>query len=270
MNIDRHRGLVGLSRCEWSSWKVRIFIIAITILTAQQVVYAGTRPVHRRHVARSRAEQLRADRALDAAIKKNSPSEVAAAIKKGADITWGLIGQAPLELVIDGHVPDNPEPRSRDLKRRAYIVGELAAAGANVNVGDKELGTTPLLFAVLADKPALARLLIRHGAVLDEADLNGYTPLLQAAVAGERKIVTMLLSHRANPNVQSRRGQYSPLMYCADGGFVQTARVLLSARADPNLTDEWGETPLKKAIKNHHRTVARLLRRHGAHLIVDE
>src|SRR6476661_4261340 len=78
----------------------------------------------------------------------------------------------------------------------------LIEAGANVN----EIGGlgTPLTQAAWADQTEAARLLIQHGARVNQAGpRDGYAPLHWAASSENRdpSLVKLLLEHKANPNL---------------------------------------------------------------------
>jgi ankyrin repeat protein len=94
-------------------------------------------------------------------------------------------------------------------------VASALAAGADVNASrayrtsvDRDVyeGTeSPLMAAVSAGKPHLARLLLERGAKPDTADeLTGRTPLVEAAARGQGDVVEALLG--AGANVAARDG----------------------------------------------------------------
>ncbi|KAK0718981.1 hypothetical protein B0T21DRAFT_386625 [Apiosordaria backusii] len=90
---------------------------------------------------------------------------------------------------------------------------------------------TALIWAVLREHEAVARVLIEGGANLEVVDGGGHTPLLCAAESGQTEMVRLLIEHGAN------------------------------IRA----VDEYGNTPFKLASRKGHEEVARLLTKKGWH-----
>jgi hypothetical protein len=72
----------------------------------------------------------------------------------------------------------------------------------------------------------------------DEVDVNvthkGATPLICAIYKGYTNIVTLLLSEKADPNIQDEKTLTFPLALAAHSGHTQMVIALLDAKADPN------------------------------------
>ena len=73
----------------------------------------------------------------------------------------------------------------------------LLAHGADVD--DATPGETPLDRAVIMHDVPMATLLLEHGANADHPSAAGLTALHRAAIRGHTEIVRLLLAHRANP-----------------------------------------------------------------------
>src|SRR5262245_26324551 len=86
------------------------------------------------------------------------------------------------------------------LARSSQMVRLLVKAGANPN--ERPIGRvgpqTPLMFAAYKDA-AVAEVLLKAGALLEDSDEEGRTALWYAACAANRRVVAMLLGAGANP-----------------------------------------------------------------------
>ncbi len=94
----------------------------------------------------------------------------------------------------------------------------------------------------------MVRLLLKHGAVVDERSL----------VNDVARQVT------AEPRMQARpSGGFTPLLYAARAGCLECAQLLVKAGADPNLADPDGVSPLLTATLNFHFDIAAFLVKRG-------
>lgn len=116
-------------------------------------------------------------------------------------------------------------------------------------------GDLAKLKALLAADPALVKTNVDFG----------MTPLLGAAIAGNREEVEVLLANKADVNAQSELGE-SALHDAVKGGFKDVADLLLAHGANVNARDKNGHTPLYDAMAGYpwHRDIATLLLAHGA------
>jgi ankyrin repeat protein len=76
-----------------------------------------------------------------------------------------------------------------------------------------------------------ARTLLTQGMGVDSRDSYGQTALMLAAHAGHRKVVELLIAHRANLNVTAKFG-LSALMLAIVAGHTEIAILLAQAGAD--------------------------------------
>lgn len=150
-----------------------------------------------------------------------------------------------------------------------------AGAGANLNT-QNNIGTTPLLLAVMNGNKAMVQWLIAHDANLNLVDDDGYTPVNRAAFMDDKyEILVLLLEHGADPNGKDKNDR-TPLdvavrysMYASadllrtkggtglpsSGEIFQAAKQgdltrvqrLIAAKIDVNAPDENGETPMHVA-----------------------
>jgi uncharacterized protein len=151
-------------------------------------------------------------------------------------------------------------------------------------------GVAVVLFSLYYGQPALAKLFLEHGAVVDifsaaalglmarlkelltrqpelanaEAS-DGFSPLGLASFFGQEEAVLMLLKNGAQVNRASNNSQkVMPLHSAAAGQHLAIARALLGAGAEVNARQEGGFTPLMSAAQNAQVEMVRLLLEHGA------
>lgn len=209
-------------------------------------------------------------------------------IDKGADVNkWDWWGRTPLYLAVDyntlphGGRPDQP---ALDQTLPIDIVKTLLDKGANPNAqlklfppyratgndrgldGMIQVGTTPLLRASKAfDAPAM-KLLLDHGALIDLANTQGWTPMVAAAGMGsvdadtrgyfttsdveDRSIASLelLLAHGANVNEKAGRNQSTALDGASFWGWNKVVEYLLGKGADINIADARGYTAVDYAM----------------------
>lgn len=137
-----------------------------------------------------------------------------------------------------------------------------------VHATDK-LGATPLHWAVICDRPDIAKLLLARGADVNAVDDYGMTPLHKASSFNRKAMSELLISKGADMDargVKYRVFRMNPLHLAAEAGFSGVAEVLLSAGADVNArTDGTNSvTCLHMAASRGHLNMARLLLENGA------
>jgi ankyrin repeat protein len=119
--------------------------------------------------------------------------------------------------------------------RSLAAITALLDAGVSPDLPDK-IGMTPIM---LADRTAVADLLLARGAKLDSHDAKGHGALFTAAQRGDAEMVVWLLAHGADAHAADHDG-VTPLHLTANGRIV---RLLVAAGADPNARDAAGRTP---------------------------
>ncbi len=160
----------------------------------------------------------------------------------------------------------SPQAQAADLARREEILKWLLAAGAappqdfslEERLGLAHGGSTPLLCAISAERPSLAKMLLAAGAKLDVLEPDQL--LVQAAQNGRLEIVRLLVEHGARVN-RSDPSEYTPLQAAAQSGHHQVIQYLVRHKA--KLPLNLGQPPLTLAQKANPRTVAdRLIKLH--------
>lgn len=108
------------------------------------------------------------------------------------------------------------------------------------------------------------RALIAAGADVNNADEDGFGPLMCACVQGRTEIVRFLLDVGAAADRPDAIGR-TPLSWTVTkGDFVETVELLVSAGADINRADDDGFTPLMRAALTEHPRCFEFLIKHGA------
>ena len=132
------------------------------------------------------------------------------------------------------------------------IIKLLISHGANINERYKE-GRTPLMIAVGYNciKPDIVRLLIENSANVNAKDKKGRTPL-HSIFDGHNALekVELLLLHGANIDARDKYGR-TPLLRAINVFQFGTALLLVKHGANLRIKDNDGNTPLDIAIKNN-------------------
>lgn len=90
---------------------------------------------------------------------------------------------------------------------------------------------------------------LEKGADVNKQDKNGYTALMFSMMYGfkDTKIVNILLSHGARPNIQSNDGTTALMLAASHMADIKIVKMLLQHGADPKIKDFYGRTALKLA-----------------------
>ena len=157
--------------------------------------------------------------------------------------------------------------RAGDVKK----VRALIAKGADVNYAENITldgggtvdGWTPLMSAAISGNSEMLKLLLKAGAWVNFMNSRVTGALWLAANNGNAESVKLLLASRAHIN-NANDENITPLMTAAMVGNFQAARVLVEAGAALNMTHKDGDSALMFALAGRHTDVARLLIDSGA------
>ena len=203
---------------------------------------------------------------------------------------------APLAVAQTAADPENLSTNARLLVAarnadEAALKRELAA-GAAVNSRNR-LGESALVIVLKKERADLATILLDAGADVNQPAINGITPLMAAAFAGQEAIVKRLLAQGADPRATDRLGKtamiyaagegrtgvvqllltagiapnevyandLTALMWAAGFGKTDTVRALLAAGADPSRKDNRGKTAADIAREQNFSETVALLQR---------
>jgi ankyrin repeat protein len=179
---------------------------------------------------RSRNNDKLADGFISAAARGELDA-VIAAIKKGVNIN-AISAEGNTALIVAsawGHIS---------------VVTTLIEAGADLNLGTENYGTTPLMKSV--NKIATAKY---FRGIEDESRLL--------------EVAHLLVRVGANVNARTQSG-WNALMEAANAGSIEAVKLLIQAGADVNAKTDQGETALSRAQKVGHQVIVQLLRNVGA------
>lgn len=147
------------------------------------------------------------------------------------------------------------------------IVEILLKAGASPNVGNSF--NTPLTLAIEKGDVKLVQLLLSHKADTNLKDNFNRIPLLNAVKQAIDKkstvtleIVEALLKAGANPNIGDNFD--TPLALAIEKEDVKLVQLLLTYKADPNLKGRFQETAFLAALKNGNKELVDLCLKHNA------
>src|SRR5215472_14551972 len=93
---------------------------------------------------------------------------------------------------------------------------------------------------------------------------NNFTPLANAARAGDVATVRSLIAHGADPNEAAGQNNWSPLLHAIHKGQIGSVQALLDGGADANRISGDGVTPLMMAAGYGYSDIVQLLLRRGA------
>lgn len=163
--------------------------------------------------------------ALAGAISRNSADAVQLLLQHGANPNRPTVNG--LSLLHDALAN----------KRRSEIVSLLLDKGANPNAKDST-GFPPLFHTT---DPQIARLLLNYKADVNVRAVDGQTPLMRT---GDTNYLQFLLEAGAKIDLQDTNGETALHHAILDAQPLNCITILLDHKANPNIQDNTGYTPL--------------------------
>ncbi len=142
------------------------------------------------------------------------------------------------------------------------LIELLLQHNADPNIRELYLEMTVLHYACISGNLTIVKLLLKAGAYT-HLFAKGGTPLHIACHNGHVEIVKQLLrDNNTDPNIRNKHG-FTPLMEACLAENVEIATILLRAKANPNIASGLG-TPLQVAIARRNSSLIKILREHNA------
>lgn len=123
-------------------------------------------------------------------------------------------------------------------------------AKIDVNAIHPELRVTPLAWSALKGDIASVRLLLEHGAAVDQANEDGSRPLQAASFAGRTEVVKLLLEKGADPKAQGKDGSSAWAATTTDYSVVQWIAGALRQRPPAKDELEQGRREVREMLAN--------------------
>jgi ankyrin repeat protein len=165
----------------------------------------------------------------------------------------GAIDEGKEEKIIEC-----PGPTEEEVLKR---VKEMIASGKDINLKD-EYGRTELHMATVWGKENVVKFLIENHADLNPYDEDGFTPLHYALFNGYFQIAKLLIENGADVNGRNKKTGDTPLHYAIyhkGEGAYNFIQYLLEKGADINSQDDYGDTPLHRAVRQEDVNMVELL-----------
>jgi ankyrin repeat protein len=125
-------------------------------------------------------------------------------------------------------------------------VKKLLAAGAKIDVRQREFHGTPLQYAASRGQVEILQALIKAGAKIDARDTNNRTPLMWAADKGQTECIRQLVKAKADVRAVNNGG-WTALHYAAQARKKAAAQLLVDSGARTDALNSQKKTPLDLA-----------------------
>jgi ankyrin repeat protein len=148
------------------------------------------------------------------------------------------------------------------------VVQCLLKHGADVDLPDQS-NATPLMSAAFWGQVDAIRLLLEYNADVNSQDIEGRTALHHAIrctifKADRPQIARLLLKHGANVNARDNIQQTPSHLVSEREDLLDVLRILLEHGADSDAEDEEGKTPLQLSLDRGHQDFTQLFSRYSS------
>jgi hypothetical protein len=139
-------------------------------------------------------------------------------------INLDMIDKAKLNMTAFSHAAQ---------RRQLKIMDKLIKAGANpyITSQGKNSGNSPLLIAAWDGAIDVIKFIVEHSKLqcsLNQADNNGFTPLIKACIKGHEDIVDYLIMKKVDCHIRDRKNKLA-LDYAIENGYKNIIKLLQEA-----------------------------------------
>jgi ankyrin repeat protein len=172
-------------------------------------------------------------------------------------------GRGVLSLLLKGVDPNQPDSRGRKAlfvaaKEESLRAIESLLASPLTQVDEANAqGETPLMIAAIRGSLPAVQALVKRGAAVNRP---GWTPLHYACSGPDNGVAAFLIAQGADLNARSENGT-TPLMMAARYGNGELVPLLLKAGAEPRAANEQELTAADFAVRGGRDAMAKELRR---------
>merc|ERR1711971_44209 len=146
-------------------------------------------------------------------------------------------------------------------KAKAEIAGMLIKKGADIHARDMRGQQTTLHLAAMNGLVEVVKVLITHGAEINSTNKIGQTPLIYAVIEEKPEVIKALLEAGADVNKgNGLHWGWRPLHWAALTDNIDILEVLLTREDIKNVKDDTGTYPHALAEQHGKRKVLELLR----------
>jgi ankyrin repeat protein len=138
---------------------------------------------------------------------------------------------------------------------------ELIRNGTHIDAINEE-GQSALTMAINRQHMNVVKVLVESGATMDRSGFLVHKPLHVAVGTKNVDLVKYILDNGADPNEVTTLG--SVLLIAVSARQEKLVALLLSRNADPNISGSGLRSPLLKAISSKHEQFIPMLLKHGA------
>nr|XP_018910579.1 PREDICTED: uncharacterized protein LOC109039535 [Bemisia tabaci] len=201
-------------------------------------------------------------------------------IAKGANINDKSVeGATPLHLAAQhdhielvkflldkGANPNATCSSSLSVLHHAVKGGSVKTVELLLTETDADLSNELLLIAVLKGHQQVARILLKHGADVNSAEMTtGKTPLHIAVEKGNQGLAELLLKYRPHLDVLDKEKGSTPLILAVKNKLLTTVKVLVERGANVNAPGRGNVFPINIAISQGLVDIVKVLFNRGAY-----